>query len=218
VEFLDGEVFALSARDLKYDFPYERTRAALLIEVDGRFADTVAREADTVADLCRAGQAVAIHRAADAAEAEGFWNIRKRIIWVLKRHAPRQSVEDIVVPIAVITELLPELDAIGRRYGVRIPVYGHAADGNIHATPLKNPDQSDADWEALLPELLRAIYQATARLGGTISGEHGIGHKRRDYMELVMDSAQIDMMRRIKDALDPNHILNPGKILPPQST
>ena len=214
VEFMDGEVFALSARDLKYDFPYDRTRAALLFEVDGRFADTVAREADTVADLCRAGQAVAIHRAADEAEAEGFWNIRKRVIWVLKRHAPRQSVEDIVVPIAALTDLMPELAAIGRRYGVRIPVYGHAADGNIHATPLKNPDQSDADWEALLPDLLSDIYRATARLGGTISGEHGIGHKRRDFMALVMNPVQIDVMQRIKQALDPNGILNPGKIFP----
>jgi len=215
VEFMDGEVFALAARELKYDFPYARTRAALLFEVDGRFADTVAREADTVAELCRAGQAVEIRRAADETEAEGFWNIRKRIIWVLKRHAPRQSVEDIVVPIAAITELLPELEVIGRRYGVRIPVYGHAADGNIHATPLKNPDQSEEDWSALLPDLLSDIYRSTARLGGTISGEHGIGHKRRDFMELVMNPAQIDVMRRIKDALDPNHILNPGKILPP---
>jgi glycolate oxidase len=214
VEFMDGTAFALAARDLKYDFPYERTRAALLFEVDGREADTVAREAETVADLCRAAAAVGVYPAADTDEAEGFWNIRKRIIWVLRRHAARQSVEDIVVPIAAIADLLPELAAIGRRHGVQIPVYGHAADGNLHATPLKAPEQSDAQWDALLPELLADIYRAAARLGGTISGEHGIGHKRRDYLELVMAPAQIDVMRRIKQALDPKHILNPGKIMP----
>jgi glycolate oxidase len=78
--------------------------------------------------------------------------------------------------------------------------------------PLKNPDQSVERWEEILPFLLKDIYVMTAELGGTISGEHGIGHKRRDFMGLVMSQAHLDMMRSIKRALDPNNILNPGKI------
>jgi len=104
------------------------------------------------------------------------------------------------------------LKQIGEKYRVSIPVIGHAGDGNLHAMPLKNPDESVARWEEILPLLLRDIYVMTAELGGTISGEHGIGHKRRDFMELVMSQAQLDMMRKIKRALDPNNILNPGKI------
>jgi len=214
VEFMDGFSFTQAARDLKHDFPYERTKAALLFEVDGNHAEIVAREADVVENLCRKRGAVGVYPAAHDAQMKAFWDIRKRIIWVLKRYSPRQSVEDIVVPIAAIAEILPELERLGRRYGVRIPVYGHAADGNLHATPMKDPEQSDARWEAMLPELLGEIYRVTARLGGTISGEHGIGHKRRDFLELVMSPVQIDIMRRIKQALDPNNILNPGKILP----
>ncbi len=213
VEFMDGFSFSAAARDLKHDFPYETARAALLFEVDGHHADTVAREAQIIEDLCRARDAVGIYPAQTDEEIEAFWNIRKRIIWALKRRFPRQSVEDIVVPIAAIADILPELERIGRRHGVRIPVYGHAADGNLHATPVKDPEQTDEQWEALLPELLSDIYRVAAKLGGTISGEHGIGHKRRDFLELVMSPVQIEAMRRIKRALDPNGILNPGKIV-----
>jgi glycolate oxidase len=118
-----------------------------------------------------------------------------------------------VVPIANIPPLLEQLKRIGDKYDSLIPVFGHAGDGNIHASPMKNPDHSPAHWEEIKPQLLTDIYRATADLGGTISGEHGIGHKRRDYMGLVMSEAGLDIMRRIKTALDPNNILNPGKII-----
>ncbi len=212
VEFMDGLCFSLAARDLKYDFPYEQTRAALLFEVDGRYADGVAREAEVIETLCRAEQVVGLYPADSESQIEAFWKIRKRVIWVLRRHFPRESVEDVVLPVAAIAAFLPELERLESKYKVRIPVYGHAADGNLHATPVKSPQQSDAQWEAMLPELLADIYRAVARLGGTISGEHGIGHKRRDFLELVMSPVQIDMMRNIKRAVDPHNILNPGKI------
>ena len=105
-----------------------------------------------------------------------------------------------------------EVDRIGEKYGVAIPVLGHAGDGNLHAIPLKNSASSVAHWEEILPALLKAIYAMTSELGGAISGEHGIGHKRRDYMSLVMSEAHLDMMRKIKRALDPKNILNPGKV------
>ena len=91
-------------------------------------------------------------------------------------------------------------------------MFGHAGDGNLHATPQMNPNQPIEHWEAILPEVLSELYRATARLGGTISGEHGIGHKRKSYMPLAMGQEQIEMMRSIKRALDPRGILNPGKI------
>jgi glycolate oxidase len=213
VEFMDGFCFALAARDLKHDFPYEQTRVALLFEVDGRHVDEVDREAKIIEDICRQNEVVGIYTADTESELEAFWKIRKRVIWVLRRHFPRESVEDIALPIAALADIISELESIGEKYKVHIPIYGHAADGNLHATPAKNPQQSDSEWEAMLPEILADIYRAVARLGGTISGEHGIGHKRRDFLELVMSPVQIDLMRRIKKAIDPNNILNPGKII-----
>jgi glycolate oxidase len=103
------------------------------------------------------------------------------------------------------------------KYDVLIPCYGHAGDGNMHTRIVMNPAWTVAQWEQTLPTILTELYTITAGLGGTISGEHGIGHKRKGYMPLVMSPAVIDMMRSIKCALDPNNILNPGKVfdMPP---
>ena len=213
IEFIDGFCFAETAGYLKEKFPFEKIGAALLFEVDGTHFKTVDENAQTIRRLCRENGAIEEHIAATPEEMDRFWKIRKAIPWQLRRHSPHQSIEDIVVPIAAIPQILQELIAIGKKYDVRIPVFGHAGDGNLHATPLKNPDHSLQHWEEILPAILQDIYVATARLGGTISGEHGIGHKRRDFMGLVMSDTQIDIMRKIKLALDPNNILNPGKII-----
>ena len=213
IEFIDGFCFSETAGYLKENFPFEKIGAVLLFEVDGNHFEAVHENAQTICRLCRQNGAIEEHLGTTPEEMERFWKIRKAIPWQLRRHSPHQSVEDIVVPIAVIPQILQELIAIGKKYDVRIPVFGHAGDGNLHATPLKNPDHSLQHWEEILPAILQDIYVATARLGGTISGEHGIGHKRRDFMGLVMSDTQIDIMRKIKLALDPNNILNPGKII-----
>lgn len=213
VEFMDRFSFVKTVEAMKESFPTRDVGAALLLEVDGKRPDVVAAEADVIRGICRELDVRAEFVAREEAEIERFWKIRKQLPWVLKRYSPVQSIEDIVVPIAAIAQLLPELDRIGKAHDTLIPVFGHAGDGNLHATPMKNPTHSQAQWEETLEALLADIYRVTARLGGTISGEHGIGHKRRDYLPLVVDRAQIEMMRRIKRALDPNNIINPGKIV-----
>ncbi len=212
IEFMDGFTFNLTAKALKEPFPYEKIGAALLFEVDGTHVSVVEENAATIRRICRERGAIEEYPATTDQEIERFWRIRKRIPWDIMRYTPHQSVEDIVVPIASIPLALSNLKQIGEKYGVAIPVLGHAGDGNLHAIPLKNPASSVAHWEEILPTLLKDIYAMTAELGGTISGEHGIGHKRRDYMNLVMSEAHLDMMRSIKRALDPNNILNPGKV------
>ena len=212
IEFMDGFTFNMTAKALKEPFPYEKIGAALLFEVDGNHLPVVAENAATISRICRERGALEEYQATTDQEIERFWRIRKRIPWDMMRYTSHQSVEDIVVPIANIPLALSNLKQIGEKYGVAIPVVGHAGDGNLHAIPLKNPDSSVEHWEEILPALLKDIYVMTSELGGTISGEHGIGHKRRDYMSLVMSEAQLDMMRSIKRALDPNNILNPGKV------
>ena len=212
IEFMDGFTFNMTARALNEPFPFERIGAALLFEVDGTHLSSVAEDAAVIRRICRERGALEEHLATTDQEIERFWRIRKRIPWDIMRYTTHQSVEDIVVPIASIPEALSRLKKIGEKYGVAIPVLGHAGDGNLHAVPLEKPDSSAGHWEEILPVLLKDIYTMTAELGGTISGEHGIGHKRRDYMGLVMSEAHLDMMRKIKRALDPNNILNPGKV------
>jgi glycolate oxidase len=214
VEFMDRFCFVRTVEALKETLPTSGIGAALLLEVDGNRPAVVAEDAQTIRRICLENGATAEFAANGEEEIERFWKIRKQIPWVLKRYSAHQSIEDIVVPVAAIPQLLPELERIGSTYETPIPVFGHAGDGNLHATPLKNPDHSLEQWEERLPLLLKDIYKVTAAMGGTISGEHGIGHKRSEYLHLVMDTAQIDMMRRIKKALDPDGIINPGKILP----
>jgi len=96
---------------------------------------------------------------------------------------------------------------------VQIPCYGHAGDGNLHATIVKNPDSPMNEWRESLPKILEDLYRVVKKLGGTISGEHGIGSKRKNYMHLVSDAVELEFMKKIKLALDPNNILNPGKIM-----
>ena len=211
IEFMDGFTFNRTARALKESFPYEKIGAALLFEVDGTHLPAVAENAATIRKICREHGAIEAYLATTDDEIERFWRIRKRIAWDIIQYTSHQSIEDIVVPVANIPRALSELNEIGEKYDVAIPVIGHAGDGNLHAIPLKNPDSSVEHWEEILPALLNDIYTMTAKLGGTISGEHGIGHKRKDFMSLVMSEAHLDMMRKIKRALDPNNILNPGK-------
>ena len=118
------------------------------------------------------------------------------------------------MPPAAIAELLAELEELSGKYGVVIPCFGHAGDGNLHARIIKGQETPVERWEALKPEILAGLYRTVRRLGGTISGEHGIGMKRSPYLPLVMGPALIELQRRVKLAFDPLNILNPGKIFP----
>jgi glycolate oxidase len=120
----------------------------------------------------------------------------------------------VVVPIAEIPKVVSGLAEIGAKHDIQIPCYGHAGDGNLHATPVMNPAWTVAEWQERLPAVLTDIYSLVASLGGTISGEHGIGSKRLEYLPLVLEEAQLGMMRAVKRALDPNLVLNPGKLVP----
>ncbi len=212
IEFMDRTSVQASCEYLNESIPYQEAGAMLLITVDGPEAEQVQGEYETIGEMCLAAGAVEVYVADNYTTSERIWKVRRNIGEAFNVISRRQSNEDIVVPVAAIPKVVAALGELSAKYGVRIPCYGHAGDGNLHATPVMNPAWSLERWHDTLPHILTDLYEVTAALGGTISGEHGIGHKRKEFMPLVMDRAALDLMRALKRAWDPNHILNPGKI------
>ncbi len=213
IEFMDQLSVHTSCEYLNEQIPYQQAGAMLLIEVDGSNEEVVEKEYDAVGNLCMDNGAIEVYVADNYTTQERLWNVRRNIAEAFKVVSPHQSLEDIVVPTAQIPDLMPEIKRISEKYDVQIPCYGHAGDGNLHATAIKNPDSSMDDWYEKLPHILEELYIATRDLGGTISGEHGIGSKRKKYMPLIASEAELEFIKNIKRAVDPNNIMNPGKIV-----
>jgi len=212
IEFMDRLSVHTSCQYLNEHIPYQQAGAMLLIEVDGTSEDVVEKEYDTIGNLCMDNGAQEVYVADNYTTQERLWNVRRNIAEAFKVVSPQQSLEDIVVPTAQIPDLMPEIAKISEKYQVQIPCYGHAGDGNLHATPIKNNTDTTEEWHSKLPHILEEMYIATKNLGGTISGEHGIGHKRKKYMSIAVPNDELEYMKKIKKAVDPNNILNPGKI------
>lgn len=212
IEFMDKLSVQTSCKYLNETLPYENCGAMLVIEVDGSSAEQVESDMIAIGDLCMENAAQEVYIAEDRNAVERIWNVRRNIAEAFKVYSPIQSLEDIVVPTAAIPDIIPELDRISEKFSMKIPCYGHAGDGNLHATLVKDPEMSMKEWHKAEPEALRDLYSVTRKLGGKISGEHGIGIKRRDYLEQLIDPVELELMKGIKKAWDPNNIMNPGKI------
>ena len=212
IEFMDKTSVQGTCQYLNESIPYQKAEAMLLITVDGPNAEQVEREYEAIGELCLESGAIEVYVADNYTTSQRIWKVRKNIAEAFKVISPHQSLEDVVVPIAAIPEMVRELQELSKKYDVSIPCYGHAGDGNLHATPVMNPAWTLKNWHDTVPKILTDLYMITNRLGGMISGEHGIGHKRKKYMPLVVSKEYLAMLRSIKKALDPNYILNPGKI------
>ncbi|MBE3578655.1 MAG: FAD-binding protein [Caldanaerobacter subterraneus] len=213
IEFMDDLSFKAACKYLNEKIPFEEAGAMLLIELDGNNKAELEEQYEIIGNLCMENGAIEVYVADNATTSERIWRIRRNIAEAWKQFSPHQSLEDVVVPISEIPTFLKKIREISNKYRIPIPCYGHAGDGNIHATPIKPPELSMEEWHEKLEKLLEEMYVVVKELGGVISGEHGIGHKRKKYLPLVLEPAHIEMMRAIKKALDPNLILNPGKII-----
>lgn len=150
---------------------------------------------------------------ADAAQQKAdLWRARRSAGEAVKSHSIYKE-EDTVVPRAELPKLLKGVKEIGAKYGFRSVCYGHAGDGNLHVNIIKE-EMRDEDWDTEVPKGIREIFQLCVSLGGTISGEHGIGYVQKNYMDIPFDSVQMNLMKGIKNLFDPRGILNPGKIFP----
>jgi glycolate oxidase len=185
------------------------TGCALLLEVDGTI-DSSAREADRVEAACRARGAIEVRRSSDARGRDELWKLRRSISPALRRVAPVKLNEDIVVPRSRLADMFAFLSDLSDRRKVRIVNFGHAGDGNIHVNIMISG--SDPDETRRAEDAVGEVFRKTVEMGGTISGEHGVGISKAPYFEMEVGPLGVAVMKRLKGCFDPNGILNPGKI------
>ena len=185
-------------------------QAHLLIEVDGNDLDVLAKEMEGIAEVVMAFEPGEILFADDAQQKEHLWKLRRRAGEAIKSHSIYKE-EDTVVPRAELPVLLHGIKEIGRKYGFQSLCFGHAGDGNLHVNIIKG-DLSEEVWHGSLKKGISELFELVKKLGGTISGEHGIGLVQKEYLPIVFDSVQLRLMKGLKAVFDPNNILNAGKI------
>jgi glycolate oxidase len=213
IEFMDKLSVHTTCDYLNEHLPYQKAGSMLLIEVDGTVEENVNLDAETIGELCLENSAIEVYVADNYTTQERVWSVRRNIAEAFMVYSPEQSLEDIVVPIANIAKLMPEIEKISKKYDIKMPSYGHAGDGNLHTTLVKNPNTTIEEWHEIEEKALQELYNIVYELGGKLSGEHGIGLKRKKYMKDHVSEAEIMLMKKIKKAFDPNNIMNPGKII-----
>ena len=206
LEFMDRLCIDCVREEMHLDLP-ENSGAMLLIEVDG-VPDLVAHQARIIEDLC--GDAMAFKAAKNPESAEALWEARRNVSPSLLKLRPHKINEDIVVPRSSLAELVSFLEIVSLKYELPIPAFGHAGDGNIHVNIML--DKEDPVQLKNGHTIVRALFEKVIDMGGTITGEHGVGITKAPYLEMEIPVEGIQLMKRIKKAFDPEGILNPGKI------
>jgi glycolate oxidase len=189
-------------------------KAHLIIEVDGNDKDVLMRECEAISEIMYAHECIDVMFAESAQQKADLWRLRRATGEAVKSHSIYKE-EDTVVPRAALPQLLKGVKEIGSKYGFRSVCYGHAGDGNLHVNIIKE-NMSESDWNLKVPEGIKEIFQLCVSLGGTISGEHGIGYVQKNYMSIAFNETQIQLQKGIKKVFDPNLILNPGKMFADQ--
>jgi glycolate oxidase len=172
--------------------------------------EAVAREAEIVREMCAKHGAIQFNLAANDAEADAIWEVRRKMSPAVTRTGRIKLNHDAVVPRSRIPDMLAFLEDLSRRSGFLIPTFGHAGDGNLHVNVMLQSD--DEDTRRRGADAVREVFTEAVALGGTISGEHGVGYAKAPYFDLAVTGATIEVMKKIKQALDPNGVLNPGKV------
>jgi glycolate oxidase len=185
-------------------------RAHLLVEIEGKTPEAIFEEADEVRKVMEAFEAGEILFADTDEQKASLWKLRRRVGEAVKSHSVYKE-EDTVVPRAELPALLKGVKEIGSKYGFQSVCYGHAGDGNLHVNILKG-NLSDEVWERDIPLAIRQIFKLCVSLGGTLSGEHGIGWVQKGFMDIAFSERMIDLQKEIKKVFDPKGILNPGKL------
>ncbi len=211
LEFMEQDAIQLVARYLKDEMPFPDARAHLLVQLDGDSEEELDRRMETLR-TCLGDLSEKIIVAQDRSRSERIWKARRSIREAVSHESPVFLAEDTVVPRSCIPQFLIEVKDYLTSLDLRSVMFGHAGDGNVHIDVLKG-GIDDGEWKNMVPVLKRAIYDIAISFGGTITGEHGIGFTRREYLPLALSGDELNLLRRIKAAFDPDLILNPRKVI-----
>jgi len=215
LEFMERDAIEIAERHLGKPFPNAGAAAQLLIEIDGNDEAAIQRDAERITEIAMAEGATDVLAADTPTRMGELWALRRSLGIAVKSESVYKE-EDTVVPRANLVALLLGVKEIAARHGIRTVCYGHAGDGNLHVNILKM-HMGEEKWTNQLPAMIREIFELTVSLGGLISGEHGIGYVQKNYLPIALSPAELGVMRAIKKALDPEGILNPGKIFPDET-
>lgn len=208
VEYLDHASLGLVQDKLAFELP-DKTQALLILELDGG-VDEVETSAQIIREFCMKRGALDVMIASDSNDAAKLWQARKSLSPVLYKIAPNKINEDIVVPISKIPKMVDAITQIQKESGLTVVAFGHAGDGNIHCNIMY--DKSDDDQSKRAHKAVDELFDITLKLGGTITGEHGVGITKMAYLEKEVGKRELALMKGIKQVFDPKNILNPGKI------
>jgi glycolate oxidase len=211
LEFMErkGVEWVIKYDDIKFDLK-DSVEAFLMIEFDGDDLDNIFKDCEKVNAVLEEFGCIEVLFADTAQQKEELWRMRRTMAESVKSNSVYKE-EDTVVPRAALPKLINGIKEIGSRYGFESVCYGHAGDGNLHVNIIK-AGMSDADWKDKLKDGIVEIFELTTNLGGTISGEHGIGLVQKEFMPIKYSEISLNLMRGIKKVFDPNGIMNPGKI------
>lgn len=214
LEFMDRDaiLYTLPYVDDAPDILKDDHEAHLLIELDGFNPEVLFQDAEKIMEILTQFDTDEILFAETQAQKDSLWKLRRKVGEAVKSHSIYKE-EDTVVPRYHLPQVLEAVRRIGKTYGFKAVCYGHAGDGNLHINILRG-DLDDNTWNNELPKAIRELFEIVVSLGGTISGEHGIGLVQREYMDIAFSSVPLELMRAIKKVFDPKNLLNPGKVLP----
>ena len=211
LEFMERDAIDWTIKYLDLDMQLEDgIQSHVLIEVDGNDMDVLMKEAEQIYEVLSQFEVGEILLADTSEQKAQLWKLRRNVAHGVKANSIYKE-EDTVVPRAQLPQLLTGIKEIEKKYGFQTVCFGHAGDGNLHIFVIKG-SLSDEDWNNKVTEGIKEIFELTVSLGGTISGEHGIGYVQKQYVHIALNEVQQNIMKGIKAVFDPNNIMNPGKI------
>lgn len=209
IEFMQKDIITAIEKHTGKELPLHDYAAFLMIFVEAEDEDEFFRISGRIDEVCQKHNAVDIYIPSNEEAKRNLLDAREKF-YSGAQELGVLDIADVVVPRSRIADFIDEVQKISARHGIRIIAYGHAGDGNVHLHPITQDRTAKSDWAK---DVLTDVYKAGIALGGTISGEHGLGVVKKGFLPLAADPAKIELMRRIKHAFDPNHIMNPGKVL-----